>query len=90
VFALAEAGDQSGELDQVPDAQRRARFPEDHLGIRSDQLGPLQGNGTHRVPVDREQESPPRGVAALADARELLSAVRMEGVRDPDKTRCRN
>jgi hypothetical protein len=84
--AAAEASDQSGELDQVPDAHGRPRLAEDHLRIRRHQVGPLHGNRTHRVLVDREQQSLPRRVASLADAYELPSAVGMEGVRDLDKT----
>lgn len=90
MFALAEPGDQSGEFDQVPDAQGRPRLPEDHLGIRRDQIRPLRGNRTYRVLVDREQQPPPRRVASFARAHERPSAVGMEGVRDLDKTRRRN
>jgi hypothetical protein len=88
--APAETRDQASELDQVPDAQGRPRLAEDYLRIRRDPISPVQRNGTHRVLVDREQQSLPRRVAPLTDAHELPSAVWMEGVRDLDKTRRQN
>ncbi len=87
-LAALETRDQTGELQQIADAEVRARPAEDYLDIWRSEVGPLRGNGAERRGIDLEQESPAVAVEPLAHTNEHPTCERMEWVGDADKT-CR-
>ena len=60
-------------------------MPDDHFPIRAHKISPLRRNRPNRAVVHLQQEALAVTVVSLADARELLSAQRVERMRDPHK-----
>lgn len=74
-------GDEVGQFDEVGDAQERTSITHHDLRIRGDHVGPLRRHGANGQLIDLQQESFAVAVVALAHARELLPAERVERVR---------
>ena len=75
------------ERQEIGDANQRAAPAQDDLGIRGDEVGPLARHRADAIPLDAQQQPRAVPVVALADARELPSAERVEGVRHEHKAR---
>jgi len=80
---------QLGKLQQIRDPQQCAPAADHDLRIRCDDVGPVLRHRADMVSVDAQQEPRAVPVVPLANADELSSAERMEGVRHAHKTRRR-
>jgi hypothetical protein len=78
---------QSSELDEIRDTEERALLAHYDFWIRGDDVGPLWGHRAKGLLIDLQQEAPPVAAIPLANAGKLLSAVGMERMSDPNKTR---
>jgi len=80
---------QFGKPQQIRDPQQCAPAADHNLRIRCDDVGPVLRHRADMVSVEAQQEPRAVPVVPLADADELSSAERMEGVRHAHKTRHR-
>jgi hypothetical protein len=65
-------------------------MPDDDFRIQADKIGPLRRNRPDGGVVGLQQEPLAVTVVSLANARELLSAQRVEWMRDPYKLQRRS
>lgn len=77
----------TGKPNQVHNPKKRSPLPDDGFRVRANSVGPLRRNRANRAVIDAQQEPLAGPVIALADADELPTGERMEGVRDADKLR---
>jgi len=70
----------TGKLDEVHNPKKRPLLPDDGFGIRGSSVGPLRRNRANRAVIDTQQEPLAGPVIAIADADELPTGIRMEGV----------
>jgi len=89
VLLLDEARDQVGELQEISNSEQRAPLADDGFWIGCDHVGPLTRHRADLIVIDAQEEPRPVPVVPFADADELPSAERVEGVGHAHKARAR-
>jgi hypothetical protein len=83
---LAKPLDQSRQVQQVRDTQKRTPRTHDNLRLRSNEIRPLRRNRAYGLFIDLQEKTHAIPVVAFTHASELLSTKWMERMRDAYKT----